>query len=70
MSGSAWHQLVELGIDVSVLPKILGIVFIAKNPVDRKESLLRWLGWKTLTLWECEIDDEAKLERKLLRFLT
>jgi len=31
---------------------------------------LRRLGWKTLTLWECEIDDEAKLERKLLRFLT
>ncbi len=27
-------------------------------------------GWKTLTVWECEIKDLAKLEVKLKKFLT
>jgi DNA mismatch endonuclease (patch repair protein) len=30
---------------------------------------LRKLGWKVLTLWECEVGNELVLERKLLRFL-
>jgi G:T-mismatch repair DNA endonuclease (very short patch repair protein) len=31
---------------------------------------LRKLGWKVLTLWECETMDEIALEKKLLRFLS
>jgi DNA mismatch endonuclease, patch repair protein len=30
---------------------------------------LKRLGWKVLTLWECEVGDELVIERKLLRFL-
>jgi len=27
-------------------------------------------GWKVVTVWECEIDNEKKLERKLLRAIS
>lgn len=30
---------------------------------------LRRLGWSVLIIWECEIGDEEKLTRRLLRFL-
>ena len=38
---------------------------------DRQHmTSLRKLGWKVLTLWECETMDEIALEKKLLRFLS
>lgn len=40
--------------------------------VERDKSNLKTYkkeGWKTLTVWECEIKDLPKLERKLVRFL-
>jgi DNA mismatch endonuclease (patch repair protein) len=30
---------------------------------------LKALGWEALTLWECELKDEARLKRRLARFL-
>lgn len=30
---------------------------------------LRRLGWKVLTVWECQLKDEEKLKRRLSRFL-
>jgi DNA mismatch endonuclease, patch repair protein len=33
------------------------------------QQTLKAEGWKTLTLWECETRDEAKLSTKLARFL-
>jgi DNA mismatch endonuclease, patch repair protein len=33
---------------------------------DRKnERLLRALGWRVLTVWECELKDQAQLARRL-----
>jgi len=34
-----------------------------------RESL-RSMGWRVLTVWECELRNEAKLESSLLRFLS
>lgn len=37
---------------------------------DRKQMMsLRRLGWKSLVLWECEVEDTARIENKLIRFL-
>jgi DNA mismatch endonuclease (patch repair protein) len=37
---------------------------------DKKNlSVYQENGWKTLTVWECEIKDTAKLRRKLESFL-
>ena len=35
----------------------------------RVQKELKKEGWRVLTVWECEIKDEAKLERRLRRFL-
>lgn len=35
----------------------------------RKRRQLSALGWRSLVIWECQTRDEAKLTRKLLRFL-
>lgn len=37
---------------------------------DRAHQLaLKTAGWCVLTLWECELDDQRKISKKLLRFL-
>lgn len=33
------------------------------------QRVLRDLGWQSLVLWECELADEAKLERRVNTFL-
>jgi DNA mismatch endonuclease (patch repair protein) len=30
---------------------------------------LKALGWKVLTIWECQVRDQRRLERQLRRFL-
>jgi DNA mismatch endonuclease, patch repair protein len=35
----------------------------------RNIAELRNLGWKTLVIWECEVDDVNALQQRLLRFL-
>lgn len=44
---------------------------IAMNKLRDARNLrqLRALGWKALTVWECEISAVEKLERKLIGFL-
>lgn len=38
---------------------------------DRQNaSRLRRAGWRVLTLWECQLRDPEKLERRLRRFLS
>jgi DNA mismatch endonuclease (patch repair protein) len=37
---------------------------------DRKAiATLRKIGWHSLVIWECQLADEAKLKRKIARFL-
>jgi DNA mismatch endonuclease (patch repair protein) len=45
---------------------------LARN-VQRDRSnrrALRKLGWSTLVIWECELDDPPKLTRRLRRFFS
>jgi DNA mismatch endonuclease, patch repair protein len=38
---------------------------------DKRNAIaLKKLGWKVLTVWECEVGDESKLSRTLLAALT
>ena len=34
----------------------------------RKTRQLRALGWRVLTVWECELKNPERLERRLLRY--
>ena len=40
-----------------------------KKRDTRQRSLLRTLGFRVLTVWECELKNRQKLRRKLARFL-
>ncbi|MEZ0471152.1 very short patch repair endonuclease [Luteimonas salinilitoris] len=43
----------------------------ANRDRDKRQSRrLRALGWRVLTVWECELKDPHKLERKFIRFLS
>jgi DNA mismatch endonuclease, patch repair protein len=70
--GCFWHQ--HTGCRNAVLPQTRADFWVAKltgnTDRDRRNSIaLRRLGWRVLVVWECELEDEAKLERKLLRKL-
>lgn len=70
--GCFWHQ--HVGCQNAVLPKTRAEFWTAKltgnTRRDRLNSAaLRRLGWRVLVIWECELESEAKLERKLFREL-
>lgn len=70
--GCFWHR--HPGCTNSVLPKTRTDFWAAKlnKNVDRdKRNLLalKELGWKVLTIWECEIDDRERLRERLTDFL-
>jgi DNA mismatch endonuclease (patch repair protein) len=45
---------------------------LARNVARDKEHVasLRRLGWKVLTLWECQVTNGDSLERMLMKFLS
>ena len=73
VNGCFWHQ--HRGCRNSVLPKTRPEFWLAKlnGNVERdirNVAALKELGWKVLTIWECEVDNETRLSRKLLRSIT
>ncbi|MBS1834313.1 MAG: DNA mismatch endonuclease Vsr [Acidobacteria bacterium] len=36
---------------------------------EKNKRALKQQGWNVLTLWECQLKDSAKLERRIRRFL-
>ena len=44
---------------------------IARNKKRDADSLaqLRTIGWQATTVWQCELTDQARLRRRLVRFL-
>ena len=73
--GCFWHQHPNPKCLDGRLPKSNRQYWVPK--LERNASrdaiaiaALRKAGWKVLVVWECETKNEAKLERKLLRFLT
>ncbi len=70
--GCFWHR--HGNCRNSVVPKTRTEFWISKleNNVKRDRgniSALRRLGWRVLVVWECELADELKLERKIVAFL-
>jgi DNA mismatch endonuclease, patch repair protein len=71
--GCFWHR--HGNCRNSVLPKTRPEFWLAKLNGNvardvRDVSALKQLGWKVLTVWECEVENEVKLSRKLLAKLT
>jgi DNA mismatch endonuclease (patch repair protein) len=67
--GCFWHR--HAGCKNSVLPKTREEFWAAKLDGNvkrdrRSATALRRQGWKVLTIWECEIENELKLSRKFL----
>ncbi|MGA3010218.1 MAG: DNA mismatch endonuclease Vsr [Terracidiphilus sp.] len=46
-------------------PKLLGNVERGRKHL----ASLRKLGWKVLVVWECEIENSERIEKKLINFL-
>jgi DNA mismatch endonuclease (patch repair protein) len=68
--GCFWHR--HRGCSNSVLPKTRAGFWLAKLDGNvardtRNAAALKDLGWKVLTIWECEVGNEARLSKKLLR---
>lgn len=71
--GCFWHR--HIGCKNAVLPKTREDFWLAKlngnAGRDRQNvAALKQLGWNVLIVWECEVEDESKLSRKLLTKLT
>jgi DNA mismatch endonuclease, patch repair protein len=67
--GCFWHR--HKGCKNSVLPKTREEFWLAKldGNVERDKrnaTALKQQGWKVLTIWECEVEEELRLSRKLL----
>ncbi len=70
--GCFWHQ--HTGCRRATFPSTRREFWIPKltRNAERDRQVgrqLRKLGWRVLTVWECEIDKLAKLEARVRRFL-
>jgi DNA mismatch endonuclease (patch repair protein) len=70
--GCFWHQ--HPGCIDSHIPKTRRSYWrpkLRRNQQRDEENAckLRELGWRVLVVWECELKDGGKLERRLNRFL-
>lgn len=70
--GCFWHA--HEGCRVANLPKSRTGFWRDKFERNRSRDeqhrkALRRLGWKVLTLWECEVKNDERLSRKLLKYL-
>lgn len=67
--GCFWHR--HKGCKNAVLPKTRAEFWLAKLSSnvarDRENSIaLKRQGWRVLTVWECEIENELQLSQRLL----
>ena len=70
--GCFWHR--HAGCSLARLPKSRLDFWIPKlesNKTRDVEKLaeLRSLGWRVLTVWECQIRSEKKLASRIVKFL-
>jgi DNA mismatch endonuclease, patch repair protein len=69
--GCFWHHH---GCRRSVIPKSRKSYWVPKLNNTRKRDLkhkrlLRRNGWRVITLWECELNNPKKLERRCLKLI-
>ncbi len=72
INGCFWHR--HKGCKYSTTPKSNKIFWLEKfeKNIRRDKSNrieLRSLGWKILTVWQCELKKRDKLERRIIDFL-
>ena len=71
--GCFWHR--HSGCSNSVVPKTRTEFWLAKlngnvERDSRNAAALKQLGWKVVTIWECEVGNETQLSKKLLMSIT
>lgn len=74
VNGCFWHQHQSPMCRLARYPKSRIDFWVPKLERNRQRDLenqkkLVELGWKILVIWECEINDNDKLEWKIGRFL-
>jgi len=72
--GCFWHRHTDSRCKLARLPKSRLDFWLPKLEANvardaRNEQDLRALGWGVLTVWECELKDQAALKLKLEAFL-
>lgn len=70
--GCFWHQHPDCGDAYVPMSRIdYWLPKLERNKVRDAENLknLKALGWKVLTIWECQLADAGKLQKRLQRFL-
>jgi DNA mismatch endonuclease (patch repair protein) len=72
--GCFWHQHTQKSCSDARLPKSNTDYWHEKlrRNVERDkahQSSLQKLGWKSLVVWDCEIKEEDKLQKRISRFL-
>jgi len=70
--GCFWHQHACLLSNVPRTRQAYWLPKLARN-VERDKTnnrALRRLGWRVLTIWECELAKPKKVSRKLDRFIS
>jgi DNA mismatch endonuclease (patch repair protein) len=70
--GCFWHR--HLNCALARLPKSRGDFWLPKLESNRQrdiknECALQDAGWKILIIWECELDDVARLKNRIKEFL-
>jgi DNA mismatch endonuclease (patch repair protein) len=72
--GCFWHQHSDLNCRKSRLPKSRLDYWLPKLKRNKERDLeteitLEAMGWKVLTVWECQLKDVEALKRTLIDFL-
>lgn len=72
--GCFWHRHRSRRCRLARLPKSQVSFWLTKLEANRSRDArnaraLRRAGWSVLTVWECELSDSSKVERRIQRFL-
>jgi DNA mismatch endonuclease (patch repair protein) len=72
--GCFWHKHSDPACKIARLPKSRTEYWLPKLERNRSRdaghlAALRDAGWEVLTIWECEVKDEAALAKRIRRFL-
>ncbi len=71
--GCFWHR--HHGCHLAYTPKSRKAFWTKKfegnvNRDKKASTMLRRLGWRVLVVWECELQDQDRLARRLMRGIT
>ena len=71
--GCFWHRHPDPNCPLARLPKSRQVFWVPKlegnrERDERNAAALERLGWRALTIWECQMRDEAILRNKIRTF--